>query len=189
MLEDAEIIRRCKQGQPGLLDILIDRYRIDLYSLCVRLTRSKPDADDLFQDTWVRVMKRMQSYSAGYEFKTWLFSICLNRYRDIYRRRMRWAWWRRPGRVGGTDEIDTIESPSPSPEAELLGEESRRAVKSAVDSLEDTYRVPMVLFYFQNCPVAEIGTMLDIPAGTVKSRLHKGRALVKAALEEAGHER
>ena len=63
MLEDGEIIRRCQSGQMGLVDILIDRYKTDLFSLCIKLTRNRHDADDLFQDTWMRVMKRINRCS------------------------------------------------------------------------------------------------------------------------------
>ena len=85
VLEDGEIIRRCLGGQPGMMDLLIDRYATDLYSLCVKLTRNRPDADDLFQDTWARVMRSLDGYDPQHRFKAWLFAICTNRYRDLYR--------------------------------------------------------------------------------------------------------
>ena len=79
MIEDGEIVRRCLAGQMGMMDLLIDRYKTDLYSLCVKLTRDRPDADDLFQDTWARVMRNLESYDPQHKFKSWLFAICANR--------------------------------------------------------------------------------------------------------------
>ena len=189
MLEDREIIRRCRQGQTGLLDVLIDRHKTDLYSLCLKLTRSGPDADDLFQDTWVNVMKSLESYSEEHTFRTWLFAICLNRYRDLYRWRKR--WWRRVTRLslgaGRQDALDYFEAGDPDPEQSLISEERRAAVKRALDNLEDMFRLPILLHYFQGLPVAEVGEILKIPPGTVKSRMSAGREKLRAAMEGAGH--
>lgn len=191
MIEDAEIIRRCRQGQMGLMDILVDRYKIELFSLCMRLARTKPDADDLFQDTWVRAMKRLDSYSLEYGFKTWIFAICTNRYRDLYRRRRRWMR-RLRGNWGMDSEEETlarIEAPAAGPEETVLQDEQRAAVKQALAALDDAFRLPVVLHYFHGCSTAEIGAILEIPAGTVKSRLFKGRELLKTLLEDRGYER
>lgn len=191
MIEDAEIIERCRQGQLGLMDILVDRYKIDLYTLCMRLARSKPDADDLFQDTWMRVMKRLDRYSPEHTFRTWLFAICTNRYRDLYRWRRRWTF-RGGGRGGGapgSESLASIVTPAPNPEEAALAEETRAEMSRAIDALEDLFKLPVVLFYFHNCTIAEIGEVLGIPAGTVKSRLHKGRERLKQAMEGAGYER
>ncbi|UCG51764.1 MAG: RNA polymerase sigma factor [Candidatus Latescibacterota bacterium] len=191
MLEDGEIIRRCQAGQTDLMDILVDRHKTELYTLCMRLTRNGTDADDLFQDTWVRAMKRLDSFSLKHGFKTWLFAICMNRYRDLYRWRRR--WWRQMKRAGkqthGEDDLTIIESQDPDPERLAISTEERVAVRIAVDKLEDSYRLPVLLHYFQGLSVAEIGVVLGIPQGTVKSRLHAGREKLRAALEGAGHGR
>ncbi len=175
----------------SLMDILIDRYKTDLYSLCMKLTRSGPDADDLFQDTWIRVMKRLDSYTPEYRFKTWLFAICMNRYRDLYRWRKR--WWRRVRQIGTSEhsegDLAAMEAPGPGPEQQVISEESRVAVREAIDKLEDAFRLPILLYYFQGLSIGEIGEVLGIPQGTVKTRLHGGREKLRAAMEDAGHGR
>jgi RNA polymerase sigma-70 factor (ECF subfamily) len=189
VLEDREIIRRCQLGQTHLLDLLIDRHSVDLYSLCKKLTRGGPDADDLFQDTWVNVMKGLGSYTGEHAFKAWLFRICLNRYRDLYRRRLR--WWRLvsrlPHRGHEEEEMAVAESPAPDPEQGAISHERAKAVREAIDQLEDTFRLPILLHYFQGLSMVEIGEALGIPAGTVKSRLSAGREKLKVAMEDAGH--
>jgi RNA polymerase sigma-70 factor (ECF subfamily) len=191
VLEDGEIVQRCQSGQTELVGILIDRYKTDLYSLCVKLTRNRPDADDLFQDTWVRVLKRLDSFSPQHKFKTWLFAICLNRYRDLYKWRKR--WWRRARQVGSRrhiqDELTHIESPEPGPEHHAISEEDRTALGKAIEMLEDSFRLPILLHYFHGLSTAEISEALGIPRGTVKTRLHGGRDKLRAALEDAGHGR
>lgn len=189
MLEDGEIIRRCRAGQTGLMDILIDRHKTDLYSLCVRLTRCGPDADDLFQDTWIRVMKRLDSYSSEHRFKAWLFAICINRYRDLYRWHKR---WRRRGRrcevgEGTEDQLASIEAQDRDPEQQAISEENKVIVRRAIDKLDDSLRLPIFLHYFQNLSTEEISVVLEIPQGTVKSRLHKGRNRLRASMEKAGY--
>jgi RNA polymerase sigma-70 factor (ECF subfamily) len=191
VIEDGEIIRRCRQGQTNLLDILIDRYATDLYTLCMKLARRAPDADDLFQDTWVRVMKRLDSYSPEQRFKPWLFAICVNRYRDMYRWRKRW----RRGRGAGAGEesaesaLAALEAGDRTPEQRALDREDLLAVRRAIDSLDDALRLPVLLHYYEDLSVEEIGRIMEIPQGTVKSRLHTAREKLRAALEETNHER
>lgn len=197
MLEDGEIIRRCLGGQAGMMDLLIDRYKADLYSLCVKLTRDRTDADDLFQDTWVKVMKGLKKYKPEHKFRTWLFAVCTNQYRDLYRWRKRWL--RRVSRLGQgagkegdprpEDELTMMEDRVPGPEEQAIRRESRGAVRAALDTLDDTFRLPMVLHYFQDLSVAEIADVMKIPQGTVKTRLSRGREKLRAAVEAAGHGR
>ena len=197
MLDDGQIIRRCLDGQMGMMDLLIDRHKTDLYSLCLKLTRSGPDADDLFQDTWVKVMKSLDSYNPEHRFKTWLFAICMNRYRDLYRWRRR--WWRRVRRLGEEgspegeprpdDELAAMEAGEPNPEEQAISQEKRGAVREALDRLDDPFRLPILLHYFQDLSVAEIARILKIPTGTVKTRLLRGREKLKGAIEAAGHGR
>lgn len=198
MLEDGEIIRRCLSGQAGMMDVLIDRYKTDLYSLCVKLARSGPDADDLFQDTWVKAMKNLESYNAEHRFRTWLFAICTNRYRDLYRWRKR--WWRRVIRLGesgggGAGEsrplegLAEMEAGGPTPEERAMSREAGGAVREAVEGLGDQLRLPIILHYFEDLSVAEIAEILALAPGTVKTRLLRGRERLRSALEAAGHGR
>jgi RNA polymerase sigma-70 factor (ECF subfamily) len=134
-------------------------------------------------------MKNIGRYSEEHTFRTWLFAICLNRYRDLYRWRKR--WWRRVTRLplgaGGHGDIACFETGAPNPEQCMISEERRAAVRHALDNLEDTFRLPILLHYFQGLPVAEVGEILEIPPGTVKSRMSAGRERLRAAMEDAGH--
>jgi RNA polymerase sigma-70 factor (ECF subfamily) len=173
------------------MDILIDRYQTDLYSLCVKLTRGGPDADDLFQDTWVRVMKRIDTFSPENNFKAWLFTICTNRYRDLYRWRRR--WWRRVRQFASKEqfeeELELVESQEAGPAELAESMEEKTIVRNAIDALEDTFRLPIVLHYFHEMSTTEIGEVLGIPQGTVKTRLYGARERLRKALEVAGHGR
>jgi RNA polymerase sigma-70 factor (ECF subfamily) len=200
VLEDGEIIRRCLCGQMGMMDVLIDRYKTDLYTLCVKLAGDRHDADDLFQDTWVKAMRNLASYNSEHRFRTWLFAICTNRYRDLYRWRKR--WWRRlrrlgegAGRGGGLgdhlpeEELATAEADQPTPEEWTISRETGSAVREALDALDESFRLPILLHYFHDLSVSEIGEILGIAQGTVKTRLLRGREKLRAALEAGGHGR
>jgi RNA polymerase sigma-70 factor (ECF subfamily) len=187
LLDDREVIRRCQCGQTELIDTLIDRYRVALYSLCRRLTGERLDADDLFQDTWVRVIRSLDRCSPERKFVTWLYSICLNRYRDRYRKRRRWL--RRVVQLGATardhmEEVEQLPAPEPAPDEEVLQAEVRQAVSSAVQRLQEAHRLPVLLHYYLDLTVEETAEVMGLPAGTVKSRLHAGRKKIKLLMEE-----
>jgi RNA polymerase sigma-70 factor (ECF subfamily) len=186
LLEDREVIRRCQCGQTDLIDILIDRYQVALYSLCMRLTRDRSQADDLFQETWIRVIRHLDQYSHQHSFATWLYSICLNRYRDTRRKQRRWL--RRLVSFAGAPEHQTAvadtQAPEPGPEQLAIGSETGRAVTRAVQGLPDSHRLPILLHYFFDLSVEETSQALAVPPGTVKSRLYSGRQKLKALLEE-----
>ena len=191
VLEDREIIHRCQCGQTQLLDILIDRYKDVLYSLCMKLAKNRPDADDLFQDTWVNVMKNIGSFSLERKFSTWLLAICINRYRDRYRWQKRWIHRLKHFASARHIEDETAgqEVNNPLPDELLIRDEKTQAVRKALDMLGDIYRMPVILHYFYDLPIEEVGSILEIPPGTVKSRLSKGRQLLKRSMEDAGHGR
>jgi RNA polymerase sigma-70 factor (ECF subfamily) len=191
VLEDREIVRRCRLGQTDLMDVLIERHKTDLYSLCKKLTRNAYEADDLFQDTWVNVMKNLHRYSAEHRFKTWLFAICLNRYRDLHRWRKRWLRriTRMPSGERKEDAVADFGAPGADPEETVIFDERKAAVREALEKLEDMFRLPILLHYFQDLSLSEIGDILGIPPGTVKSRLSKGRQRLRVAMEDAGHGR
>jgi len=90
MIDDRTIISRCQAGQLALSDILIHRYKKPLYSFCCKLAGNRNEVDDLFQDTWVNAIKNINNCAPEKRFITWLFTICINLYRDRYRYKYRW---------------------------------------------------------------------------------------------------
>lgn len=191
MLDDSVLISRCQAGQLELSDILVDRYKKPLYSFCCKLTRNRGEADDLFQDTWVKAIGKIHLCTADKRFINWLFTICLNLYKDRYRKYFRWLKVIKPYR--STEDMETemvrIESKNAGPDAETLKREQEKAVRNAIGKLKDTFRIPMILYYYREFSLAEISGILDIPEGTVKSRLSAGRGRLKKIMEVTGNER
>ncbi|MBD3334775.1 MAG: sigma-70 family RNA polymerase sigma factor [Candidatus Eisenbacteria bacterium] len=172
-----------------MMDLLIDRYQTSLYSLCLKLTRNRGDADDLFQDTWTAALRRLDSFSQERPLRAWLFAICINRYRDAYRRRRRRQSWLRS--FGSAEEQDRLPASAAGhdsgPEQDLQRREEREAVKQAIGRLDDDLRLAVLLHYGQGMSMDEVGGVLEIPAGTVKSRLFTARKQMKVWLEARGH--
>jgi RNA polymerase sigma-70 factor (ECF subfamily) len=191
MLDDFAIISRCQAGQLELIDILVDRYKKPLYSFCCKLARNRTQADDLFQDTWIKTLKNIHRCAADKRFINWLFTICINLYKDRFRKYSRWLKIvkRYPSTEHMEAEMAKVETNEAGPEEKTFKNQQERAVRNALSTLKDTWRIPLILYYFREFSLAEISQMLEIPEGTVKSRLAAGRNHLKKMMEVKENER
>lgn len=190
MLEDNQIIQLYRAGKTDLLEILIDRHKSPLYKFCYHLVSNKHDADDLFQDTWVRAMQNIDSFDEKKVFCNWLFSIALNSYRDRYRKAKRWLnkfvdFFSNEEKEA---ELSNVQSSCLSPDERAVDNELKKDLTDAVNSLEDSFRIPIILFYFKELRYEDIAEILDIPAGTVKSRLNAGKSKLRKLMEVKNYE-
>jgi RNA polymerase sigma-70 factor (ECF subfamily) len=172
------------------IDLLINQYKTKIYTFCFHLSRNRQEADDLFQDTWIKVFANIDSFDESKSFETWLYTITLNCYRDKYRKAKRWL-----NRIIDFTDSDTknnilenAKSILGLPEEEYCQGEARKKVQEAVDKLDDKHRLPLVLYYFKSLSYKEIGEILGIPEGTVKSRINTAKKKLKYILEEEGYE-
>jgi len=164
-------------------------YMPQLYSAALRMTRNASDAEDLVQETYLRAYRAFDSFEEGTNLKAWLYRILTNSFINEYRKAKR-----RPveaemddigdlylyRRLGG----DETAARSRSPEHEVLDAIPEAEVKSAVESLPEQYRMAVLLADVEGFSYKEIAEILDIPIGTVMSRLHRGRKLLQHALWE-----
>ena len=151
-----------------------------LYSAALRMTRNAADAEDLVAETYLRAYRAYYGFEAGTNLKAWMYRILTNAYISEYRRRQR-----RPAEV----DLDDVESlylyrrlgPEAGtrlgggPEDDLVELFADDEVKQAVEALPDYYRLPVLLADVEGFSYAEIAEILDVPMGTVMSRLHRGR--------------
>lgn len=158
-----------------MLDEYIKSHGKRLYGLCLTLTRSRHEADDLYQDTWLRALKSIHSYDPTLPFEPWLTAICVNTYRSALRRIMKSPVLEL---ADGGEKQRLIEN-APAPEASEHSE-----LREAVDALPEKLRLTVILYYFRDMDIAKTARALSVPAGTVKSRLNKARRLLKEALEQ-----
>ena len=156
-----------------MIDQYIRQYGKRLYGLCLSLCANAFDADDLYQETWLRAVKSISQYDPSKAFEPWLTRICVNTYRNLLRRLARSPFLD----FRTTEEKDALLCAIPDtqkPDYSSLYEGIRR--------LPEKYRVAVILFYFQNMDIAGTARVLGVPEGTVKSRLNKARKLLKEVL-------
>lgn len=157
-----------------MIDQYIKQYGKRLYGLCLSLCSNPYDADDLYQETWLRAVKNFSQYDLSRDFEPWLTKICVNTYRNILRRLARSPLLD----FRTSEEHDALLSAVPAAESPDYS-----PLYEAVDHLPEKYRIAVILFYFQNMDIASTARVMGIPEGTVKSRLSKARKLLKEVLE------
>ena len=181
---DAEIIRRCLAGDERAYRQLLELYQRQVYTLALRMVRQVEDAEDLAQETFVRMFRALDRYDPSRPFPAWLFTIASRLCIDHLRRRRLRPVSLFQREAGSTEErmID-VEDPGLRPdELTSHGEEERRA-QELIDSLPPHYRIVVLLRHQQGLSYEEIADALHLPLGTVKARIHRARALLKRRLE------
>jgi RNA polymerase sigma-70 factor, ECF subfamily len=156
-----------------------------LYSTALRLTGNAADAEDLVQDTYLRAFRSYGTFTAGTNLRAWLFRILTNAHINRYRSRMR-----RPEETELDDVEDLylyrriagVHALGRSAEDELLDLFSEAEVLAAIDGLPEAYRLAVLLADVEGFAYKEIAQILDIPIGTVMSRLHRGRKQLQREL-------
>ena len=160
-----------------------------LYSTALRMTRNTADAEDLVQETYLKGYRSYHSFTEGTNLRAWLFRIMTNTFINSYR-----AKQRRPDEteLGDFEDLDLYKNLGTLQDAavgrsaeeslmELLPDDE---VKQALEDLPDNFRLPVILADLEGFSYKEIAEMLDIPIGTVMSRLHRGRKAMQKALHE-----
>ena len=156
-----------------MIDQYIRQYGKRLYGLCLSLCANTFEADDLYQDTWLRVVKSISQFDASREFEPWLTKVCINTYRNTLRRIARSPLLN----FRTNEEKDALLQSVPAqvnPDYEPLYE--------AIDGLPEKLRLAVILYYFEEMDVSATAKVMGIPEGTVKSRLSKARKLLKEVL-------
>lgn len=157
-----------------MIDQYIRQYGKRLYGLCLSLCANSFDADDLYQETWLKAVKSISQYDPSKEFEPWLTKICVNTYRNALRRLVRSPFMD----FKTNEEKDALLRVIPdteNPDYSFLYE--------AIDHLPEKYRIAVILFYFQNMDVAATAHVMGIPEEAVKSRVSKARKLLKEVLD------
>ena len=173
---DERLVKLHVDGQLGAIDELIRRHRDELFGYLVRFTGSRALAEDVFQETFLQIHLSAATFDVDRRLKPWLYTIATNKARDARR------WLRRrpsvslDSPVGGLDDpvsmVDLMPSDGEGPQEPLQGTEQSERVRAVVDRLGDLHREVLLLTYFQRMSYAQVANILDIPVGTVKSRLH-----------------
>ena len=186
--ENAAIARGLKRQDPELLDRLIETYQHRLMRYLMFLTNRRETAEDLFQEVWIRVLKRGSQYNGKARFDTWMFTIARNLVIDLSRKRTMASLDEM--REGGEDERPfEIAQDGPSPLEQFRGREDAAELAAVMLTLEPSYREVLTLRFHEELSLEEIAALTRAPLSTVKSRLYRGLASLKPRLEQVRGQR
>jgi RNA polymerase sigma-70 factor (ECF subfamily) len=179
---DEDLLNRFCRGQTDAFGVLVRRYERELYGYLRRYLGDASLAEDVFQNTFLQLYLKSGQYEAGRPVRPWLYTIATHQAIDALRRNGRHqAVSLEQGGDTGNGELggllEMLESRVPGPLDQALGAEVRERVRASVDRLPEFLRQVLILAYYQGMKYREIADILEIPVGTVKSRLHA--ALVK----------
>jgi len=182
--DDADLVRRCLSGDQRACRDLVRRYERPVYSVLLRVVRRAEDAEDLVQETFVKVFRALDRYDPERPFSAWIFTIASRLAIDHFRRRRVQTVSLTMSEPGSTEErtLD-VEDQGPGPDEITSNLEEESATAKLIDSLPEHYRIVVLLRHQQDLSYEEIAEALQLPLGTVKARIHRARALLKDRIQ------
>jgi RNA polymerase sigma-70 factor (ECF subfamily) len=175
---DEELARQAQEGDPEAITRLVENNSQRLYAFLVRLTGDLGLAEDLLQETWLRVMERIDRYRPIHPFRTWLYAVARHRAIDLLRQRARRRRRERSSRV-----IELASDPEPCALERIADESCEKSVARALSTLPVAYREAIVLRFYESLTIDEMARVLKLPTSTVKSRLYRGLEQLRARVE------
>lgn len=176
-MDEEKLIEQAKQGDLDAFHDLVEAYYPTVERFAYQIGSPPSQIDDVTQEVFLRVYRFLHKYSRG-KFSTWLYKITLNISRDIIRKNNR--------------DRKKVKKLSQQPtegsqwmDKALLKDMEHQYLHQLITNLDEKYRVPLILFYFQERKYQEIADILSVPLSTVKTRITRARGQLKAALEEA----
>lgn len=181
--DDHSLVQACRAGQTEAFGALVRRYERRLYPTVLRLVASAEDAEDVLQDAFVRAYEKLDQFHGESSFYTWIYRIAVNLALSVHRRRQGRAMpsQRDVARSSSADDVADI-SPAADPTLPLERAERERIVEDALNQLCPEHRAVVVLKDFDGHRYEEIAAILEIPVGTVRSRLHRARGELRDRL-------
>ena len=188
--DDATLVERSRAGDMRAFGALVAKYQDRIYNLIFRMCNRAADAEELAQETFLKALERINQFRGHSQFYTWLFRIAAN---------LTISHRRRAGRIRfhsmtGPEEYDESQSDAltaaiarrrdPGPDSSAIAGETHRKILAALDELDDEFRIVVALRDIEDMDYAGIAQVLNLPVGTVKSRLHRARCLLKDKLAD-----
>ena len=182
---EKELLERCRKGDDEAWRQLVDRYGQKIYSIAYHFTLKREDAEELSQEIFLKVFENLHRYDGGFPFAAWLVSISRNLCIDRYRRRKR----EKSFRFVSDDAVLPLLKSDDDPAAEAIKKERAKLLFWALAEIPEDLAEILVLRDLDGLTYEEIAKALDLPDGTVKSRLFRARAEVARKIRERHEER
>jgi RNA polymerase sigma-70 factor (ECF subfamily) len=184
---DHDLVALARRGSEKAYRELLDRYQRPVFSLVYRMVRDREHAEDLAQETFVKVFNHLDSFNPKYKFSSWIFKIASNLAIDALRKKELDTVSLDGSRNASTaDEVDatriTVESRDENPEELLEAKELGEEIEQAIAGLRPEYRTAILLRHVEGRPYEEIAEIMEIPLGTVKTYIHRARSELRESL-------
>ena len=171
---DYGLMQAVQRGDMVAFNSIVDRYKDRLMNVIGRMLSSTEEAEDVVQETFVRVYQHRQSFNFQHCFSTWIYTIALNLARNELRKRKRFKFLDVNDMQGAESEL-AVEMKLPSRIPQVL--------EAAIQDLPEKYRTAFMLRDIQEMPYEEVAKVLNVPLGTVKSRVNRARMMLKEVLQ------
>nr|WP_276515534.1 sigma-70 family RNA polymerase sigma factor [Tissierella carlieri] len=172
--EEKELVRKLRKGNEEAYIELLDIYGNRLLKTCYLILKNEKDAEDIVQDTFLRVFNQIDNYNGNSSLYTWIYRIALNLCKDKIKSRREFEIYE--------DIFETKEKV----EDIVFNSIDREILRRELFNLNALYREILILFYFEELAIKEISEILEEKEGTIKSRLSRGRVILKNAIERGG---
>jgi RNA polymerase sigma-70 factor (ECF subfamily) len=189
----AEVIRRAQRGDPAAFENLVEQFAGRIYGFLYRMSGSRPDAEDLMQEVFVRVVRMIGEYQHDGRFEAWLFRIAANLGRDRVRRARRTPRQvelndgpEGNGRYAGAGSLEEAAGQAAGPDAGLIHEEECEALQRALLALPEAERTVIMLRHFSQMSFKEIAEAMATPLGTALARAHRALARLRHLMNVPG---
>ena len=176
--EDVMLIERAQRGDRSAFDALVVKHQERAYHYAYRLTRNQEEASDVVSDAFVRVFNALKNFKGNSSFPTWMYRILTNCFLDLRKKdksKLNVA-------LEADDSPRELPDTGPGPEEEVTKSERQLQMESAVNSLPEYQRALIIMYHAENLSYDEIAAALDLPVGTVKSRLNRARLILRDML-------
>lgn len=176
-ISDAEYVRRLQQGETDAFEMLVRRHEKTIFNLVYRMLGDYDEAAETSQEVFLSAYRAIDRFRGDANFSTWLYRIALN-HTSTRRKSLN----RHQQRNVSLDDTEPVRDPQPGPAETMEKKEIRERVQRALNTLEPDDATVILLRDLQDIPYEEVARLLEIPVGTVKSRLHRARQALKSQL-------
>jgi RNA polymerase sigma-70 factor (ECF subfamily) len=173
---ERELIEKSLAGNLDSWGEIVTRYKQAVFGVALHILGRPADAEDATQDAFIRAYQSLRTFDVNRKFSTWLFTVAANICKNKLRREKFFSPLRHVSKLaGGKDPAHVV-----------AHDERHQILRDALQELDEGYRLPIVLRFYQELDYKEIAEILDLPEGTVKTRLHRGKLELKRVLESKG---
>jgi RNA polymerase sigma-70 factor (ECF subfamily) len=180
IISDEELAMQLQQGNEDALETIVFRYHSKIFSYVYRMSKDYHNANDITQEVFIKVCRNIKKYKDEFLFKTWIYVIASNTCKDY----LKSAYVQKT--VTGLEMPENILDDVDTPEELLLKQSEREKIMEVLNTLPDIHREVIILRFYEELKLEEIAAILNIPLGTVKSRLSNGLHNLKKLLKEGG---